>query len=61
MISKETRIEEILNNSPEKVKVFVQMGVPCLVCGESFWGTVEELCKRYNVDVDLLLKKLNDT
>lgn len=60
MITKDTLIEELLGKSPEKARVFVEMGVPCLVCGEPFWGTVGELCEKYQVDVDILLKRLNE-
>ncbi len=60
MITEESRIEDILRGSPEKTKIFIEFGVPCLVCGEPFWGTVKELCARYQVDVNSLLKKLNE-
>lgn len=59
MITRKSKIEDILRDFPEKAGIFVQMGIPCLVCGEPFWGTIEELCERYNADIDLLLKKLN--
>lgn len=60
MITRKSKIEDILRDYPEKAGIFVQMGIPCLVCGEPFWGTVEELCERYHADIDLLLKKLNE-
>ncbi|MGQ9465221.1 MAG: DUF1858 domain-containing protein [bacterium] len=60
MITKDSKIEDILRNFPEKTGLFVQMGLPCLVCGEPFWGTLEELCNRYNVDIDVVLKRLNE-
>jgi Ni,Fe-hydrogenase I small subunit len=60
MITRETKIEDTLREKPELVKIFIDAGAPCLVCGEPFWGTVEELCKRYNVNIDSLLKRLNE-
>lgn len=60
MITEDSRIEDILRDSPEKTKIFIEFGVPCLVCGEPFWGTVKELCERYQVDVNILLKRLNE-
>ncbi len=60
MFTEETRVEDILTAMPDKVKVFIKFGVPCLVCGEPFWGTVKELCERYKVNVDILLEKLNE-
>lgn len=60
MITRKSKIEDVLRDFPEKVRIFVQMGLPCFVCGEPFWGTIEELCNRYNVDIDVVLKKLNE-
>ncbi|MEO0185324.1 MAG: DUF1858 domain-containing protein [candidate division WOR-3 bacterium] len=59
MFTRETKIEDILEKFPEKAGIFVKMGLPCLVCGEPFWGTVEELCQKYNVESDKLLNELN--
>ncbi|MEO0137538.1 MAG: DUF1858 domain-containing protein [candidate division WOR-3 bacterium] len=59
MITKTSRVEEIISQTPDKVKIFVKFGLPCLVCGEPFWGTLEELCEKYKVDVNLLLEHLN--
>ncbi len=58
-ITKETTIEEILDKFPDTVKVFMDFGVPCLVCGEPLWGTVEEAAEKYKVKLDDLLAKLN--
>jgi hypothetical protein len=59
VITRKSKVEDILRDFPEKSGIFVQMGLPCLVCGEPFWGTVEELCLRYNVEPEKLLKRLN--
>jgi len=39
----------------------MDLGVPCLVCGEPLWGTIEEVAEKYNVDLNELLDKLNKT
>ena len=58
-ITKDTTIEEILEQHPETVKVFMDFGVPYLVCGEPLWGKVEEVAKKYKADLTELLEKLN--
>ncbi|OPX18489.1 hypothetical protein BXT86_00825 [candidate division WOR-3 bacterium 4484_100] len=58
-ITENTLIEDVLNGYPALTKVFIEFGLPCLVCGEPFWGTVEELAREHKVDVTELLKKLN--
>jgi hybrid cluster-associated redox disulfide protein len=58
-ITKSTTIEEILEHHPNTVKVFMDFGVPCLVCGEPLWGKVEEVAEKYGADLTELLKKLN--
>lgn len=58
-ITKDVTIEEILELFPESVKIFMDFGVPCLVCGEPLWGTVEEVAEKYHVDLTELLERLN--
>lgn len=59
LVTKETKIEDLLALHPQAAKVFLESGLPCLVCGEPNWGTIDELAKRYNKDVAGLLKRLN--
>jgi len=42
-ITKSTYIEELLEIKPQAVSYFLDKGIACLVCGEPFWGTIEEL------------------
>ena len=58
-ISKETHIDQILAEYPSLSKTFIEFGVPCLVCGEPFWGTVEALASQHGVNITELVKKLN--
>jgi len=60
-ITKDTTIEEILEEFPGTVNIFMNYGIPCLVCGEPLWGTVEEAAEKYKVNLDKLLEKLNQT
>lgn len=54
-------VEEVLELSANTVKVFMEYKIPCLVCGEPLWGTIEETAQKYNVDLDSLLGGLNET
>ncbi len=42
-ITKNTYVEELLETKPLAVSYFLDKGIACLVCGEPFWGTIEEL------------------
>ena len=52
--------KEILEENPGLSQIFVQYGLPCLVCGEPFWGTIEQLARQHGVDVKDLVNKLNE-
>lgn len=59
-ITESMTIEEVLEKYPTTVKVFMEMKIPCLVCGEPSWDTVKETAERYGVELPLLLKRLNE-
>ena len=59
-ITSDTTIEEILEKFPNTVKIFMDHGIPCLVCGEPLWGTIEEAAKKYKTDLEKLLAELNE-
>lgn len=59
-ISEETTVEEVLEKYPAAVKVFMDLGIPCFVCGEAIWGTIGETAMNYGVDLSLLLERLNE-
>ena len=58
-ISKDMHVDEIIANYPSLSKTFIEFGLPCLVCGGTFWGTVEELSMRHSVNAEKLVEKLN--
>ncbi len=58
-ISRNTSVEDVIKGYPTLTKVFIDFGLPCLVCGEPFWGTIEELARQNDVDINVLLNKLN--
>lgn len=59
-ITEKTIIDELLAEYPVLSKTFIQFGLPCLVCGEPFWGTIEELAEQHDADVKELVNKLNE-
>ncbi|MBN2621663.1 DUF1858 domain-containing protein [candidate division WOR-3 bacterium] len=63
-ITKESLVEDVLKAHPGLARVFIQEGLPCLVCGESFWGTIEELARQHGKEasaiVDSLKKAVKD-
>jgi len=42
-IERKTGVEELLERFPESVQFLINRKLPCLVCGEPSWGTLEEL------------------
>jgi hybrid cluster-associated redox disulfide protein len=59
-ITKDTSVDDVLKGYPTLTRVFIQFGLPCQVCGQAFWGTIEELAQQNNVNPENLVKKLNE-
>ena len=60
MIEKTTKIGELLEIAPEKAEILLQAGMHCLGCPASQAETIEEACEVHGIDVDELLKKINE-
>jgi len=61
-ITKNTYIEELVEIKPLAVSYLLDKGIACLVCGEPFWGTLEELVlkKGYKEeDLEQFVKDIN--
>jgi hybrid cluster-associated redox disulfide protein len=58
-ITKDMKVEDLLNSDPSLSRIFIELGLPCLVCGEAFWGTIEELARQNGIAVDKVIKELN--
>lgn len=58
--SKDMTIGEILKSNPNLEEVFLGFGMHCVACPVSQMETVEEAAQVHAVDVDFLLKKLNE-
>ncbi|UCE27914.1 MAG: DUF1858 domain-containing protein [Candidatus Coatesbacteria bacterium] len=59
-ITAETSVEELLERYPWANAVLIQLGLPCVHCGEPFWGTLGELVENYGRDIDEILAALNE-
>lgn len=59
MIEKTMKIGDLLEQNPEKAEILLQAGMHCLGCPASKGETLEEACAVHGIDVDDLLKKLN--
>lgn len=58
--NKDTKIGEILEIAPEKADILIEIGMHCLGCPASQEETIEEACQVHGIDVEELVKKLNE-
>ena len=59
-ITKDTIIGDILDIAPQTAPIFMSIGMHCLGCPHSRGETVEEACMVHGVDVDALLRAVNE-
>ena len=59
-MNKDTLIGEILEKAPEKADILLDVGMHCLSCPASQAETIAEACEVHGVDVEEVLKKLNE-
>ena len=55
-------IEDLIDQHPGSVQFLIKRNLPCLVCGEPSWGTLEELARDKGMsekDVDALVNEMN--
>lgn len=60
MITKETTIEELVEDVPGAVKYLMEQGIRCIICGEPIWGTLEEAAKEKSFDNEQINKFVED-
>ena len=64
MIDKTILIEELVEGVPGIVAYLIDRGLPCIVCGQPIWGTLEEMARdkgRSEEDIDQLVNDINTT
>ncbi len=59
-ITKDMTIGSILDADRDTAKFFLEMGMHCLGCPSARGESVEQACRVHGVDVDELVKKIND-
>lgn len=59
-INKEMKIEEILQNHPETVEIFLKHGFHCLGCAAASFENLKEGAKAHGIDTDKLVGELNE-
>ena len=57
---KDMLIGDLLEQAPEKADILLESGMHCLSCPASQMESLEEACEVHGIDVDELLKKLNE-
>ncbi len=59
-ITASTSIDDLLDLLPEANGYLIEQGLPCLVCGDPFWGSIGDLARRRGIeDVDRIVGELN--
>ena len=62
MIERTTDIEDLVRDYPGAVSFMISHGLPCLVCGEPVWGTLEDIARDSGLssgEIDQLVIKSN--
>lgn len=60
VITKEMTIGNVLKLNESLADVFMGFGMHCLYCPMSQQESLEEACGVHDIDVELLVKKLNE-
>ena len=59
-ITKDMTIGEVMEKYPETADVFIRHGLRCFGCFVAMMETLEQGAKSHGIDVEELLKDLND-
>ena len=59
-VTKETLIEDVVNNAPEAATLFQAIGMQCIGCAMAAGECIEDACAEYGVNADLFVTKLNE-
>ncbi|MCK5234636.1 MAG: DUF1858 domain-containing protein [Candidatus Aenigmarchaeota archaeon] len=60
-ITKDMPVQEILIKYPETISVFRRYGLHCIGCFAASFETLEQGALAHGLDIDKLLKDLNDS
>ena len=59
-ITKDMLIGDIVKKHPKSVEIMLEHGMHCVGCHVATWETLEQASAGHGIDVDKLIKKLND-
>ena len=59
-VTKDTKIGQVLKIDENLAEVLMGFGMHCFYCPMSQQETLEEACEVHEIDVELLVKKLNE-
>lgn len=55
-VTKDILIEQLIKAHPQAVGFLITEGLPCVVCGDPFWGTLEDLARQKGWDNNQLVE-----
>ena len=58
-ITRETLIAEIVENCPQAMPAFQEIGMHCMGCAMASGETLEQACMVHGVDADEMLARIN--
>ena len=58
-ITKETKISTIVENAPEAMPMFQEIGMHCMGCAMASGETLEEAAMVHGIDIDEMVEALN--
>ncbi|MCK5846313.1 MAG: hypothetical protein KAG84_02665 [Bacteroidales bacterium] len=59
-ITKESTIEDLIDEVPASVKYLMEEGIRCIVCGEPIWGSLEEAAEEKNFKAEDIARFVRD-
>lgn len=59
-ITKESTIEDLIDEVPASVKYLMEEGIRCIVCGEPIWGSLEEAAEEKNFIAEDIARFVRD-
>jgi hybrid cluster-associated redox disulfide protein len=59
-VTKDMTIAEVLRHNPKTAPVFMRLGMQCLGCASSTGETIAQAAMVHGIDVDTLIKELNN-
>jgi len=59
-ITKDMTIQEVVENNPETIRVFLEHGLHCVGCSVARFENIEQGAMAHGIDVDNLMKDLNE-